>query len=130
LKKTNNKKDRGKTDYFTALIFTADAHYKQLIFKIIKYPLPLPEGDTRNSYPPQILPKSGGRVQMSNSQIENQSLKVEQKFAKIVGKKSIKEKTKQKYNWSITINFVPFENDSDRQKSYELWVESFFHPSN
>ena len=67
---------------------------------------------------------------MSNSQIENQSQKVEQKFAKIVEKKSIKEKTKQKYNWSIIINFVPFENDRERQQSYELWVESFFHPSN
>ena len=56
--------------------------------------------------------------------------KVTQKLAKLVGKKSTKEKTKRKYNWSITINFVPFENDSDRQKSYELWIESFFHPSN
>ena len=67
---------------------------------------------------------------MSNSKIKNQKQKVKQKLAKLVGKKSTKEKTKQKYNWSITINFVPFENDSDRQKSYELWVESFFHPSN
>ena len=67
---------------------------------------------------------------MFKSQIENQSQKVEQKFAKVFEKKSIKEKTKQKYNWSIIINFVPFENDSDRQKSYELWVESFFHSFN
>ena len=67
---------------------------------------------------------------MFKSQIEDQSQKVEQKFAKIVEKKSIKEKNKQKYYWSIIINFVPFENESDRQKSYELWLESFFHSSN
>ena len=67
---------------------------------------------------------------MFKSQIENQSHKVEQNFAKIVEKKIDKRKTKQKYNWNIIINLVPFENDSDHQKSYELWVESFFHSSN
>jgi len=37
LTKTNNKKDRGKTDYFTAHSFTAGAHPKQLIFNPIRY---------------------------------------------------------------------------------------------
>ena len=67
---------------------------------------------------------------MSKSQVENQSHKVKQKFAKIVEIKSTHEKSNQKNNWSITVNFVTFENDRERQKSYELWVESFFHPSN
>ena len=67
---------------------------------------------------------------MSNSPIENRNQKIEQKYTKIIGKKAPKEKTKHKYNWEITINFIPFENDGDRQKSYELWVESFFHLSN
>jgi hypothetical protein len=51
-------------------------------------------------------------------------------LAKIVREKSAKEKNKAKKGFDITINFVPFENDNDRQKSYELWVESFFNRSN
>ena len=42
-------------------------------------------------------------------------------------KNNIKTKTSQKYNWDFTVNFVSFENDNDRQRSYELWIESFFH---
>ena len=43
------------------------------------------------------------------------------------GKYNIKTKNRQKYNWDFTVNFVSFENDKDRQRSYELWIESFFH---
>ena len=67
---------------------------------------------------------------MSNSKIKSQKQSENQKLTKIGRKKSANERTKQKFNWSITINFVPFEDDDIRQKSYELWVESFFHHSN
>ena len=67
---------------------------------------------------------------MSKSKHKSQNPKVKQKLAKIVREKSVKEKSKAKKGFDITINFVPFENDNDRQKSYELWVESFFNRSN
>jgi hypothetical protein len=67
---------------------------------------------------------------MSKSKHKSQNSKVKQKLAKIVREKSVKEKSKAKKGFDITINFVPFENDNDRQKSYELWVESFFNRSN
>lgn len=67
---------------------------------------------------------------MSNSKNESQKHDVKQKLTKIVRKKLIQKKSKQKKKWNIIINLVPFENDNDRQKSYELWVESFFNRSN
>jgi hypothetical protein len=67
---------------------------------------------------------------MSNSKIKSQKQNVNQKLSKNGRKKSANEKAKQKFSWSIAINFVPFENDNIRQKSYELWVESLFHHSN
>ena len=48
---------------------------------------------------------------------------------KFVRKKSEQPKSKAKKSFDITINFVPFENDNERQKSYELWIESFFNRS-
>jgi hypothetical protein len=35
----------------------------------------------------------------------------------------------QSETWAVTINFISFENDDERQRSYELWVESFFNCS-
>ena len=67
---------------------------------------------------------------MSKSKHKSQKPNVKQKLAKIVREKSTKEKRKAKKGFDITINFVPFENDNDRHKSYELWVESFFNRSN
>ena len=66
----------------------------------------------------------GGNMQ---EKVKYQQRNVNQDSVKIVRKKSTKEKTGQKHDWKFTINFVSFENDGDRQKSYELWVESFFH---
>jgi len=67
---------------------------------------------------------------MSKSKHKSQNPKVKQKLAKIIREKSAKEKSKAKKDFDITINFVPFKNDNDRQKSYELWVESFFNRFN
>ena len=33
---------------------------------------------------------------------------------------------KKTYNWTLTINLVPFENDAEREKAYNSWVRSFF----
>jgi len=38
--------------------------------------------------------------------------------------------TAKKFDWSVTINFIPFASDAERQRSYELWIESSFHLSN
>ncbi len=67
---------------------------------------------------------------MSISQNENQSHSKKQEHAESIEIKSAHQKPKQKYNWSITVNYVAFENDRKRQQSYELWIESFFHLSN
>jgi hypothetical protein len=67
---------------------------------------------------------------MSKSKNKSQNPKANQKLSKIVREKSAKEKSKVKKGWDITINFVSFENDNDRQKSYELWIESFFNRAN
>ena len=67
---------------------------------------------------------------MAKSKNKDQNLQVKQKLMKIVRGKSAQAKSKTKKSFDITINFVPFENDNDRQKSYESWVESFFHHSN
>ena len=66
LTKTNNKKDRGKTEYFTALIFTTGAHHKQLIFKTIKYQVSLrpPYKQLPSSDPAQIG-REGVHVQIT-----------------------------------------------------------------
>ena len=29
--------------------------------------------------------------------------------------------------WCITFNFVQFESDAEREKSYSLWADSCFH---
>jgi len=67
---------------------------------------------------------------MSNSERKSEKNKVRQKLTEIVRKKPAENRRKQKYEWDITINFVPFEKDNDRQKSYESWIESFFSRSN
>jgi len=67
---------------------------------------------------------------MSKSKNRNQNFYLKQKVMKFVRKKSEQPKSKAKKSFDITINFVPFENDNDRQKSYELWIESFFNRSN
>jgi hypothetical protein len=66
----------------------------------------------------------GGNMQ---EKIECQQQNFEQDFNGTALKKSQKGKTRKKYNWDLTVNFVSFENDDDRQRSYELWIESFFH---
>ena len=73
-------------------------------------------------------PFGGGN--MSNSKSKSEKNKVRQNLTEIVRKKSAENRRKQKYEWDIIINFVPFENDNDRQKSYESWIESFFSRSN
>jgi len=62
-----------------------------------------------------------------SKKIECKQQNFDQDFKGPALKKSQKGKTKKKYNWDLTVNFVPFENDDERQRSYELWVESFFH---
>jgi hypothetical protein len=32
--------------------------------------------------------------------------------------------------WNITFKFVQFENEIEREKSYHLWADSFFHVNN
>jgi len=66
---------------------------------------------------------------MAKSENEKHNLKVKQRVIKTVREKSEKSKRKTKKGYEITINFVPFRNDNDRQKSYELWIESFFNRS-
>ena len=51
----------------------------------------------------------------------------EQDLSLIIRKNLKKDKDKRKYSWDLAVNFVPFVSESDRQKSYELWIESFFH---
>ena len=34
---------------------------------------------------------------------------------------------KEKNDWSVTFRFVQFESESEREKSYQMWVESLFH---
>jgi hypothetical protein len=29
--------------------------------------------------------------------------------------------------WVLVVNYVPFENERERERSYDLWVRSFFH---
>ena len=37
-----------------------------------------------------------------------------------------KEKSKcGKYNWDVTIRFVPFENERQRDEAYDVWVRTF-----
>ena len=67
---------------------------------------------------------------MSKLKNKSQNLQEKQNDIKIAREKSEKSKSKTKKGFEIIINFVPFENDNDRQKSYELWVESFFNRSN
>ena len=33
---------------------------------------------------------------------------------------------KKTYDWTLTINLVPFENDVEREKAYNSWIRSFF----
>ena len=75
-----------------------------------------------------MLPSSGpfGVVEMVRKfECQRENLRQDLNVSK--RKHNIKVKTRQKYNWEFTVNFVSFENDSDRQKSYESWIESFFH---
>ena len=74
-----------------------------------------------------MLPSSGpiGEVVVEKFECQQQDVK---KDLSVTNRKNyIKTKTGQKYNWDFTVNFVSFENDKDRQRSYELWIESFFH---
>jgi hypothetical protein len=62
-----------------------------------------------------------------SEKIECQQQNFEQNLNGPALKKSQKIKTRKKYNWDLNVNFVSFENDDDRQRSYDLWIESFFH---
>ena len=63
---------------------------------------------------------------MSNK-VECQKHHVKRDLNVTTRKQSKIVKNRQKYSWNFTANFVSFENDSDRKRSYELWIESFFH---
>ena len=39
-------------------------------------------------------------------------------------------KLKSANQWVLVVNYVPFENESERERSYDLWVRSFFHQEN
>jgi len=43
--------------------------------------------------------------------------------------KRLDVKHRQSKTWTVKVNFISFENDDERQRSYELWVESFFNCS-
>ena len=64
---------------------------------------------------------------MASSKIKGKKQGTKQDLAAISRKRTAKEKSMQKYDWDFTVNFVSFENENDRQRSYELWIESFFH---
>jgi hypothetical protein len=66
---------------------------------------------------------------MAKSKNKSQNLKEKQHVRKIIREKSEKSKSNKKKGFEITINFVSFENENDRQKSYESWIESFFSRS-
>ena len=67
---------------------------------------------------------------MAKSKNKSQNLKEKQNVIKFIREKSEKSKSNTKNGFKITVNFVPFENDNERQESYELWVESLFNRSN
>ena len=75
-----------------------------------------------------MLPSSGpfGVVEMSEK-FECKKQGKKKNLSVTSGKYDIKAKNGQKYNWDFTVNFVSFVCEGDRQRSYELWVESFFH---
>ena len=73
---------------------------------------------------PAPSPFWGGSM---SEKFECQKLGKKENKSVTIEKYDIKVKHKQKYNWDFTVNFVSFVSESDRQRSYELWVESFFH---
>lgn len=63
---------------------------------------------------------------MKKLERKNQGHKSKENLADSVRGRSRQKEIKQTSDWKLSINFVPFENDDVREKSYELWVESLF----
>ena len=74
-----------------------------------------------------MLPSSGPIGEVVVEKCECQQQDVKKDLSVTIGKHIKKTKNGQKYNWDLTVNFVSFENENDRHRSYELWIESFFH---